>query len=106
MKMMSKAATCTLRIEASGRIDALAILTLEVAVEGVEATQVDVDVFGRDMDVGLHRFGLTATSPGHFQGPGQVGICTQAVMPWRARVILKTADGNVGSWFDFDVIRS
>jgi hypothetical protein len=35
-----------------------------------------------------------------------VGVCTQEVMPWRARVILETPDGKLGSWFDFDVKRS
>jgi hypothetical protein len=96
----------TLHVKANGRIDALEILPLEVEVNGLKATQVEVDFVGRDMDLGLHRFGLTASSPGHFHGQGQVGICTQNIMPWRARVILETAEGKVGSWFDFDVIRS
>ncbi|TVP52633.1 MAG: hypothetical protein EA345_00595 [Halomonas sp.] len=96
----------TLQIQANGRIDALQILPLEVEVDGVKASHVEVDFVGRDMDLGLHRFGLTASSPSHFHGQGQVGICTQNVMPWRARVILETAEGKVGSWFDFDVIRS
>ena len=61
----------TLRIEASGRIDILARLPLEVATEGVKATQVDVDFIGRDLDIGIHRFGLIASSPGHLQGQGQ-----------------------------------
>lgn len=82
------------------------MLPLDVEVDGIEATQVDVDFVGRGMNLGLHRFALTASSPGHFQGQGQVGICTQAVMPWRARVILETEEGKMGSWFDFDVIRS
>nr|WP_298967397.1 hypothetical protein [uncultured Halomonas sp.] len=96
----------TLSVQASGKIDALEILPLEVDVDGVTATQVDVDFVGRDMDLGLHRFALSASTPGQFKGQGQVGICTQTVMPWRARVILETAEGKVGSWFDFDVIRS
>ncbi|BBI65124.1 hypothetical protein HSBAA_64300 [Vreelandella sulfidaeris] len=96
----------TLHVQVNGRIDALEVLPLEVEVEGVKATQVDVDFVGRDMDLGLHRFALSASAPGHFQGQGQVGMCTQAVMPWRARVILETAEGKMGSWFDFDVIRS
>ncbi|BBI54535.1 hypothetical protein HORIV_69560 [Vreelandella olivaria] len=96
----------TLNVQANGRIDALEILPLEVEVDGLTATQVEVDFIGRDMDLGLHRFALSTDAPGHFQGQGQVGICTQNVMPWRARVILQTAEGKVGSWFDFDVIRS
>lgn len=96
----------TFAIDANGRIDALTILPLNVEVEGLEVHHVNVDFIGRDMDLGLHRFALTSTAPGHFHGQGQVGICTQAVMPWRARVILDTPEGKLGSWFDFDVIRS
>lgn len=96
----------TLHVQASGRIDALEVLPLDVEVEGVKATQVEVDFIGRDMDLGLHRFALSASAPGHFKGQGQVGMCTQTVMPWRARVILETPAGKVGSWFDFDVVRS
>ena len=96
----------TLNVKTNGRIDALEVLPLEVEVDGVTATQVEVNFIGRDMDLGLHRFPLSADAPGHFQGQGQVGICTQTVMPWRARVILQTAEGKIGSWFDFDVIRS
>ncbi|WP_372611988.1 hypothetical protein [Halomonas sp.] len=30
---------------------------------------------------------------------------TDAVMPWQARVVVETADGRLGSRFDFDVER-
>lgn len=96
----------SLSIDAHGRIQALEVLPLDVEVDGVSANQVTVDFVGRDMDMGLHRFTLTETAPGHFHGQGQVGICTQDVMPWRARVILDTPEGKLGSWFDFDVTRS
>lgn len=93
-------------VDVDGRIEALEILPLNVSVEGVETNTVKVDFIGRDMDMGLHRFMLDATGDGRFYGQGQVGICTQAVMPWRARVIVDTPNGRIGSWFDFDVIRS
>ncbi|MFI8748387.1 hypothetical protein ACIGG6_00060 [Vreelandella lionensis] len=96
----------TLAIDADGRIEALEVLPLDVEVEGITPSQVTVDFVGRDMDMGLNRFALTTTAPGHFHGQGQVGVCTQEVMPWRARVILETPDGKLGSWFDFDVKRS
>lgn len=104
--MLGDKGRVTLHIQTNGRIEALEILPLDVKVDGLKATQVDVDFIGRDMDLGLHRFALTEQSPHHFQGQGQVGICTQTVMPWRARVILNTTEGKMGSWFDFDVIRS
>ncbi|WP_447554573.1 hypothetical protein [Vreelandella sp. EE22] len=93
-------------VDVKGRIDALTVLPLEVKVEGLKASQASVEFVGRDMEMGLHRFNLLATAPGHFNGHGQVGMCTQATMPWRARVILNTPDGKIGSWFDFEVTRS
>lgn len=104
--MLGEKGRITLTIGTNGRIEALEPLPLDVAVEGIDAHHVSVDFIGRDMDLGLHRFALTPTTPGHFHGRGQVGICTQAVMPWRARVILDTPEGKLGSWFDFDVLRS
>ncbi|MDP3536341.1 hypothetical protein P8S55_10510 [Halomonas sp. M1] len=104
--MLGDKGRITLTVDTDGRIEALEIVPLEVHVEGIDAQHVSVDFIGRDMDMGLHRFGLTATAADYFYGQGQVGICTQAVMPWRARVILDTPEGKLGSWFDFDVIRS
>lgn len=104
--MLGDKGRITLAVDANGQINALDIVPLEVKVEGIDAHHVSVDFVGRDMDMGIHRFGLTANDAGHFHGQGQVGICTQAVMPWRARVILDTPHGKLGSWFDFDVIRS
>ncbi|MDN6180022.1 MAG: hypothetical protein L0I84_03315 [Halomonas subglaciescola] len=95
-----------LSVAGSGRIKALEPLALTVAVEGIVADGATVDLVGRGMDMGLNRFVLDADGSGHFSGQGQVGVCTQDVMPWRARVILDTPNGRVGSWFDFDVVRS
>lgn len=103
---LGKHGQMTFAVDADGRIEALEILPLDVSVEGVEATAVKVDFVGRDMDMGLHRFALDATGKGRFHGHGQVSVCTQAVMPWRARIIVETPEGRLGSWFDFDVLRS
>jgi len=88
-----------------GEIRALQRLPLEVALDGVDAERVVVDFVGRDMDMGLHRYPLTLGDDGRYHGEGQIPICTDAVMPWRARVIVETADGKLGSRFDFDVER-
>jgi len=88
-----------------GEIHALQRLPLEVSLDGVDAKRVVVDFVGRDMDMGLHRYPLSPGEDGRFRGEGQIPICTEAVMPWRARVIVETADGKLGSGFDFDVER-
>ena len=88
-----------------GEIRALQRLPLEVALDGVDAQRVVVDFVGRDMDMGLHRFPLQDAGDGLFHGEGQVAICTEAVMSWRAKVVVDTPRGRLGSWFDFTVVR-
>lgn len=95
-----------LHIPVNGRINALEPLPLTVEVKGVDARAAAVDFIGRGMDMGLNHFPLQAAGQGQFSGQGQVGVCTQDIMPWRARVILDTPDGRIGSWFDFDIARS
>ncbi|MFW3614911.1 hypothetical protein [Billgrantia antri] len=98
--------TLTLDVEASGRIRALELLPLTVRVDGIEVEAASVDFSGRDMDMGLHRFPLSKQDSGRFEGVGQVPICTESVMPWQAQVVVETAEGRLGSRFDFTVERS
>lgn len=100
--------TGSLRLDlgAEGEIRALEILPMTVTLSEVEAESVRVDFVGRDMDMGLHRYPLRRQGNGVFRGEGQVPICTEAVMPWRARVVVDTGRGRIGSGFDFDVERS
>ena len=95
-----------LDLGAEGEIRALERLPMTVTVEGVEAESVVVDFVGRDMDMGLHRYPLARDADGVFRGEGQIPICTEAVMPWRARVLVGTPGGRLGSGFDFNVERS
>lgn len=94
-----------LAVESDGPIRALKRLPLEVRLTGIPAESARVDFVGRDMDMGLHRFPLEAVGGGVFRGEGQVTICTEAIMPWRAKVVVDTPQGRLGSWFDFEVAR-
>lgn len=106
-------APCTATLGSHGRLQfgmaapdgirALAPLPLTVTLEGVDARAVRVDFAGRDMDMGLHRFPLERQPDGRFRGQGQVPICTEARMPWQARVVVETPAGRLGSRFDFTV---
>lgn len=87
-----------------GPIHALELLPLRVELAGGKATGAVVRFEGLDMDMGLHRFPLIANGD-VFQGDSQVAMCTDDVMDWRARVIVDTPEGRVGSWFDFQVVR-
>jgi hypothetical protein len=102
---LGEGAELTLSVASNGPIRALQRLPLEVRVSGVPADAVRVDFVGRDMDMGLHRFPLEAEGEGTFRGLGQVSICTEAIMPWRAKVVVDTPEGRLGSWFDFEVQR-
>ena len=95
----------TLEAGVAGRIRALETLPLAVNLEGLAAEAAWVEFVGRDMDMGLYRFPLAPGADGVFRGEGQVAICTESVMPWRARVVVETPRGRLGSWFDFDVER-
>lgn len=96
----------TFDIGGEGSIRALEILPLAVSLSGMEARSVAVEFVGRDMDMGLHRFALSSGEDGVFRGEGQLSLCTDAVMPWQAIVVVETADGRLGSRFDFDVEQS
>ncbi|WP_136254826.1 hypothetical protein [Onishia niordana] len=80
-------------------------LPLTVALQGVEANAVTVEFVGRNMPMGLHRFPLKKVGPGTFVGEGQIDRCSEAVMPWRAQVVVETDKARRGSWFDFEVVR-
>jgi hypothetical protein len=95
----------SLSVASNGAIRPLEPLQLEVRVTGVPADSVRVDFVGRDMDMGLHRFPLEAKGEGIFRGVGQLSICTETIMPWRAKVVVDTPSGRLGSWFDFEVQR-
>ncbi|AXY43209.1 hypothetical protein [Halomonas sp. JS92-SW72] len=104
--LLGEGASLTLDLGAEGEIRALELLPMSVALEGVEADSVVVDFVGRDMDMGLHRYPLARQADGAFRGEGQIPICTEAVMPWRARVIVTRGDHRLGSGFNFEVERS
>ncbi|MFO8047038.1 MAG: hypothetical protein R6U30_14360 [Halomonas sp.] len=103
---LGDAGSLMLDLGADGGIRALEILSMTVVLEGVEAESVVVDFIGRDMDMGLHRYPLTRQGDGIFHGQGQIPICTETVMPWRARVIVTSDDRRVGTGFNFEVERS
>ncbi|GKW49749.1 hypothetical protein [Halomonas sp. NCCP-2165] len=92
-------------IDGEKPIRALTPLTLRVESDAAEVRRVRVDFEGIGMEMGLHRFPLERTEPGHFAGPAQVGVCTEEVMPWRARVRVETEEGWQGAWFDFEATR-
>lgn len=80
-------------------------LDIAVRLQGIEAERVIVEFIGRNMNMGINRFVLSDHGNGHFKGRGQLGICSEDVMPWRAQVLVETENARRGSWFDFEVQR-
>jgi len=76
-------------------------LSLEVVVEGTEASNVELDFRGVDMNMGLNRAQLHAESEGRFQGEGVLPVCMSRRMLWEARVLLRTERGLVAAPFRF-----
>ena len=107
---LGEAGRLTFHIDARGPIRALTPLPLEVNIEGVTPSHVSVDFVSPQEDVSVYRFVLHTIAPGRFRGHGQLGeekgITAPAIMPWRARVILETPKGKLGSWFDISVLSS
>ncbi len=103
---LGEAGSLSLDLGADGEIRALETMPMTVTLEGIDADAVVVDFIGRDMDMGLHRYPLRRQDDGLFRGDGQIPICTEQVMPWRARVIVSDGEERLGSGFNFDVERS
>jgi len=82
-------------------------LELDVRVQGVQPSAVQVDFAGYDMDMGFNRSDLQATDrPGHFVGSGMLPICIRDHMTWEARVLLETPRGILAAPFRFETYRS
>jgi hypothetical protein len=76
-------------------------LHLEVVVEGAEASDVELDFRGVDMNMGLNRARLHGESDGVFEGEGMLPVCASGRMLWEARVLLQTERGLVAAPFRF-----
>ncbi|MGC3873892.1 hypothetical protein ACPF7Z_11550 [Halomonas sp. GXIMD04776] len=94
-----------LRLALEREIAPLEPVIIDVWLQNIEAERVVVMFDGRDMDMGINRFVLDDVGDGHFRGLGQFGVCSLEVMPWRIKVLVESAQGRLGSWFDIDVQR-
>lgn len=77
-------------------------LTLEVRIQGPEATYVEVDFAGTDMNMGYNRVRLNAVGPGAWRGQATLPVCVRNRMTWEAKVLLATDLGLMAAPFRFD----
>jgi len=80
-------------------------LKLDVRIEAVEPTAVEVDFVGVDMNMGFNRVKLTALGEGRYRGQGMLPVCVRASMIWEARVLLHTSRGIMAAPFRFETRR-
>lgn len=81
-------------------------LRVGVRIEGIEASEVEVDFAGVDMNMGFNRAQLDSVGPGEFSGTGVLPVCVRNRMSWEAKVLLRTEEGLLAAPFLFDTYRS
>lgn len=80
-------------------------LKYEVQVEGMEASSVEIDFQGIDMNMGYNRPKLQAMGDGLFSGDGMIPVCVRDAMEWEAKVLVRTGDGLVAAPFRFITVK-
>lgn len=81
-------------------------LRLRVRTEGIDASNVEVDFAGLDMNMGFNRAHLDSVGPSEFSGTGVLPVCVRNRMSWEAKVLLHTDEGLLAAPFRFDTYRS
>ena len=76
-------------------------LKLQVKIEGVKASTVEVDFVGIGMEMGYNRSTLEADGQNQFTGKAILPVCVRSKMDWEAKVLLKTDTGIVMAPFRF-----
>lgn len=109
-----RAAPCQSELPGGGRVS-FAIRTpgiplvkpldLEVRLENLEASQVEVDFVGLDMNMGFNRPRLDEQGDGVFRGTGMLPVCVRVAMEWEARVLITTPRGLMAAPFRFITVK-
>ncbi|MBT2969320.1 MAG: hypothetical protein B6D72_11370 [gamma proteobacterium symbiont of Ctena orbiculata] len=109
-----RAGPCTTRLESGGsvtfsivprEIPTVAPLELQVNLQGMEASAIEVDFSGVEMNMGLNRVKLSSGEEGVFGGRGMLPVCVWDAMEWEARVLIETEQGLISVPFRFITVR-
>lgn len=74
---------------------------VEVKLEGVNASRIEVDFAGIDMNMGLNRIELVAGATGRHVGEAALPVCITGQMEWQATVLVETAGQRIAIPFRF-----
>lgn len=76
-------------------------LEFDVLTSGIDASSVEVDFQGVDMNMGYNRSQLKSEGEGRFSGTGMLPVCVRYAMEWEAKVLLHTNGGILAAPFRF-----
>ena len=76
-------------------------LKLQVTIEGVDVSSVEVDFVGLGMEMGYNRSALEDDGQNQFTGKAILPVCVRSKMDWEAKVLLKTDKGLLMAPFRF-----
>lgn len=74
---------------------------VEVKLDGVSASRIEVDFAGIDMNMGLNRIELVAGAAGRHVGEAALPVCITGQMEWQATVLVETAGQRIAIPFRF-----
>lgn len=80
-------ATVTLEITPRP-VSAMKPLAVRLTLTGFSASEAGIEFYGAEMDMGRHRFPLSALTPQEFSGAVVLPLCVTRAMRWRATVRL------------------
>ncbi|MES9856184.1 MAG: hypothetical protein ABW166_06230 [Sedimenticola sp.] len=109
-----RAGPCSSELPGGGRITfaiepvalpLLKPLQLQVDVDDVEASSVEVDFIGIGMEMGFNRPVLSVATAGHFSGEGVLPVCVRDAMEWEARVLVQSDRGLLAAPFRFITVK-
>lgn len=69
-------------------------LGIEVELNGLTASKVELDISGINMYMGYNRVTLRSTKPDRFVGTSMLAFCTNQKMEWQITVIVHQPDGK------------
>ncbi len=105
-----RAGPCTVVFSGGGRVSfdidprdipVVKPLVLNVKLEGLAASSVEVDFQGTDMNMGFNRAPLQPAGADRFSGGGMLPVCVRYAMEWEAKVLLQTDRGLLAAPFRF-----
>ncbi|MCV6588772.1 MAG: hypothetical protein OIF57_07055 [Marinobacterium sp.] len=85
------------------RVRAATPLTFELKLDALPASQVMIDLQGRDMYMGINQVQMSPVEgkPGVWRGTTELAVCTTGEMVWQAKVVADTEQARVTTQFEF-----